>query len=93
MTAEQTRATDIGLKLLITICLGACGLLLNDIRENQSAERETRLIVTGQLAKIETQIANIAKQSEASSTDIRSITTRLDDMDHRVTIIETRARR
>lgn len=93
MTAEQTRATDIALKLLITVCLGACGLLLDDIRRNQNEERNARLLVTEKLATIGTQVANIAKQSESSSSDIDTITTHVEQLDHRLTILETRARR
>lgn len=93
MTAEQTRATDIALKLLITIGLGFGGVLLTDIRENQSEERNARLLVTKQLATIETQVANIAKQSESSASDIDQITNHVEQLDHRLTILEARARR
>ncbi|MCX7062855.1 MAG: hypothetical protein NTZ11_18460 [Gammaproteobacteria bacterium] len=80
--------TDYALKLLLTITLAACGLVLKDLRGGQAdlsvglkdvrdSQTQNQLATVEKLARIETQISNAAKDAESTNREIRELKDRM----------------
>ena len=81
MTIKQAMLTDYALKLLIALAIGACGLVLGDLRQGLDEVRKTQtanqLATVDKLARIETQVSGTAKDAEITNREIRVLQDRM----------------
>lgn len=85
MTMKQAMITDYFLKGLIALAIGACGLVMSDLRQGvqdvRTAQMTNQMSTVDKLARIETQVAGAAQNAESTNHEIRVLQQRISDLE------------
>ncbi len=87
MTTQTAMITDYFLKGLIALAIGACGLVMSDMRQGvqdvRNAQVTNQLSTVDKLARIETQVAGAASNAESTNREIRVLQDRINALEQR----------